>query len=157
MAENKDNKNTASNTMHLRIVSAEKYIFSDYVRSVSVQGVLGGLGVYPCHSPLLTFINSLPPINSSNVVYVDKDGNKNLVNVYGGVLEVQPKSVTVLVDTAIRGEDIDESLALESKRQAEEKLAKSSRDQDYTAALAELTRALSKLQAVELTRKLGKH
>ena len=69
MAENKDNKNTASNTMHLRIVSAEKYIFSDYVRSVSVQGVLGGLGVYPGHSPLLTFINS------SNVVYVDKDGN----------------------------------------------------------------------------------
>ena len=61
------------------------------------------------------------------------------------------------MDTAIRGEDIDESLALESKRQAEEKLAKSSRDQDYTAALAELTRALSKLQAVELTRKLGKH
>ena len=151
MAENKDNKNTASNTMHLRIVSAEKYIFSDYVRSVSVQGVQGGLGVYPGHSPLLTFINS------SNVVYVDKDGNKKLVNVYGGVLEVQPKSVTVLVDTAIRGEDIDESLALESKRQAEEKLAKSSRDQDYTAALAELTRALSKLQAVELTRKLGKH
>ena len=79
MAENKDNKNTASNTMHLRIVSAEKYIFSDYVRSVSVQGVLGGLGVYTDHSPLLTFINS------SNVVYVDKDGNKNLVNVYGGV------------------------------------------------------------------------
>ena len=149
MAEQKEEDTKQAPTIHLRIVSAEKYIFSDNVAQVNVEGVEGGIGIYPGHSPLLTFINS------SNVVYVTPTGEKRLVNVYGGVLEVQPKSVTVLVDTAIRGEDIDESLALESKRQAEAKLAKGPKDQDYSAALAELSRALSKLQAVELTRKFG--
>ena len=149
MAEQKEEKSPTVHLVHLRIVSAEKYIFSDYVAYVEVEGVEGGIGIKPGHSPLLT------AINSSNVVYTTEQGDKRLVNVYGGVLEVQPKSVTVLVDTAIRGEDIDESLALESKRQAEAKLAKSPRDQDYSAALAELSRALSKLQAVELTRKFG--
>ena len=149
MAEQKEEKNQQDKTIHRRIVSAEKYIFSDNVAQVNVEGVEGGIGIYPGHSPLLTFINS------SNVVYVTPSGDKRLVNVYGGVLEVQPKSVTVLVDTAIRGEDIDESLALESKRQAEAKLAKGPKDQDYSAALAELSRALSKLHAVELTRKFG--
>ena len=103
MAEQKEEKSPTVPLVHLRIVSAEKYIFSDYVAYVEVEGVEGGIGIKPGHSPLLT------AINSSNVVYTTEQGDKRLVNVYGGVLEVQPKSVTVLVDTAIRGEDIDES------------------------------------------------
>ncbi len=145
-----ENKDAEPKTMHLRIVSAEKHIFSGSVRSVALMGIEGALGIYPGHSPLLTFVGA------SNVVYMDLDGSRKLVNVYGGILEVQPQSVSLLVDTAIRGDDIDESLALESKRQAEEKLAKGAHDKDYYTALTELSRALSKLRAIELTKKFGK-
>ena len=81
------------------------------------------------------------------------DDKLSVVNVCGGVLEVQPESITVLADTAIRGEDIEESKALEAKRLAELRLSKKLNDQDYTQALSELSRALSQLKAVELSRK----
>lgn len=144
-SENKDN---SLENMHLRIVSAEDSIFSDLVLEVVVNGVEGGIGVKPGHSPLLT------TISSSNLVYKDLNGNNKTVFLNGGVLEVQPKSVTVLVDTAIRGEDIDESEALEAKRRAEEKLSKvDHKDEDYSVALAELSRALAKINAYELSKK----
>ncbi len=132
--------------MHLRIVSAEEAIFSDMVQAVMVTGSEGGLGIRPGHSPLLT------TIPAGNIVYVSLENQRKVVNIYGGVLEVQPESVTVLADTAIRGEDIDESLALEAKRQAEERLSRGPCDRDFTAALSELSRALSQLKAVELAR-----
>lgn len=143
--EKKSNANLAD--MHLRIVSAEKAIFSDRVLEVCVNGLEGGLGIRPGHSPLLT------TIASGNVTYVGLDNVTKIVNINGGVLEVQPASVTVLADTAIRGEDIEESKALEAKRQAEEKLTMATVDKDYTEALSELSRALSQLKAVELSRK----
>lgn len=146
MAEVKDNAQTLNNQLHLRIVSAEEAIFSDHVVSVSVNGSEGSLGIRPGHSPLLTLIPA------GNVTYIDLKGQHKIVNVCGGVLEVQPHSVTVLADTAIRGEDIEESKALEAKRQAEEKLSHSSGDQDYNQALSELSRALSQIKAIELSR-----
>jgi F-type H+-transporting ATPase subunit epsilon len=132
--------------IHLRIVSAEKQIFSDAVLEVKVNGIDGGIGIKPGHSPLLTLIDS------SNLVYFDLDGNKNIVNLYGGVLEIQPHSVTVLVDTALRAEDIDESKALEAKELAEKNLINAAKDRDYSAALSELSRALSQIKAVDLVK-----
>lgn len=91
-------------------------------------------------------------IASSNLVYVDLNGNKNIVNLYGGVLEIQPHSVTILVDTALRAEDIDESKALEAKELAEKKLVNAAKDRDYSTALSELSRALSQIKAVDLVK-----
>ncbi len=144
----KNEKKAIMEDMHLRIVSAEKAIFSDRVLEVCVNGIEGGLGIRPGHSPLLT------TIESGNVTYVGLDKLTKIVNVNGGVVEVQPASVTVLADTAIRGEDIEESKALEAKRQAEEKLSMATADKDYTAALSELSKALSQLKAIELTQKV---
>jgi F-type H+-transporting ATPase subunit epsilon len=115
----------------LRIVSAEKQIFSDDVLEVKVNGIDGGIGIKPGHSPLLTLIDS------SNLVYFDLDGNKNIVNLYGGVLEIQPHSVTVLVDTALRAEDIDESKALEAKELVKE-MIQNTGDIDNPELLARL-------------------
>ncbi len=81
------------------------------------------------------------------------NGERKYVHIAGGIIEVQPNSVTILADTAIRGEDIDESKALEAKRQAEEKLSNTSGDINYSQAFSELSRALSQLKAVELSRK----
>ena len=72
---------------------------------------------------------------------------------YSGILEVQPGSVTVLADTAIRGQDLDEARALESKRKAEEHISSSHGDVDYAQASAELAKAIAKLRVIELTKK----
>ncbi|MGN1393342.1 MAG: ATP synthase F1 subunit epsilon [Succinivibrionaceae bacterium] len=148
MVNDNDSTLKHENEMHLRIVSAECKLFSGFVKEVMVNGCEGGLGIKPGHSPLLT------TIASSNLLYVDLDGLVKSVFLYGGILEVQPQSVTVLVDTAIRGEDIDEVEALEAKRRAEKKLYSTNHhDEDYSAALAELSRALSELNAYELSKK----
>ena len=117
MTENKEaTDKSGKREMHLRIVSAEKRIFSGQVAGVHVRGALGELGILPGHSPLLT------TIPSGNVAYTTLEGDRKIVFVSGGVLEVQPKSVTILADTAMRGEDIEESKALEAKREAEARL-----------------------------------
>ena len=146
MTNNVSDASSEVKKLHLRKVSAEKKIFSDDVLEVIVNGIDGGLGIRPGHSPLLTLIAS------SNLVYVDLNGNKNIVNLYGGVLEIQPHSVTILVDTALRAEDIDESKALEAKELAEKKLVNAAKDRDYSTALSELSRALSQIKAVDLVK-----
>ena len=149
MAEETQNKKEADkNILHLRIVSAEKCLYSDNVQAINVTGADGGLGIRPGHTALLS------TIPAGNASYVDMDGERKFVHIAGGILEVQPHSVTILADTALRGEEIDESKALEAKREAEEKLAHASADQDYSQALSELSRALSQLKAVELSRKI---
>lgn len=149
MAEETQNKKEADNNiLHLRIVSAEKCLYSDNVQAINVTGADGELGIRPGHTALLS------TIPAGNASYVDMNGERKFVHIAGGILEVQPHSVTILADTALRGEEIDESKALEAKREAEEKLAHASADQDYSQALSELSRALSQLKAVELSRKI---
>jgi F-type H+-transporting ATPase subunit epsilon len=73
--------------------------------------------------------------------------------VAGGILEVQPKGVTVLADTAIRGKDLDEAKAQEAKRKAEEALASKAAEMDYAKAQAELMEAIAEIRAIERLRK----
>ncbi len=145
--ENKSQAASESKGMHLRIVSAENKIFSGQVAGVHLKGAIGEMGILPGHSPLLT------TIPSGNVVYKTLEGEQKIVFVSGGVVEVQPQSVTVLADTAMRGEDIEESKAIEAKRQAEQMLVNAAKDQSYSRALTELSRALSQLKAFELSKK----
>ena len=81
---------------------------------------------------------------------------EHLFFISGGVLEVQPNIVTVLADTAIRGEDLDEAKAAESKKRAEEALADKSENIDAAKALSELAQAAAQLKMIESLRKKGK-
>ncbi|MGV2933753.1 ATP synthase F1 subunit epsilon, partial [Providencia sp. AGC89] len=81
-------------------------------------------------------------------------GEEELIYLSGGILEVQPNGVIVLADTAIRGKDLDEARAVESKRKAEEHVRKAHGDVDYAQASAELAKAIAKLRVIELTKKL---
>ncbi|RLR17875.1 F0F1 ATP synthase subunit epsilon [Sodalis-like symbiont of Bactericera trigonica] len=137
----------AAKTYHLDLVSAEKQMFSGLVKKIQVTGSEGELGIFPGHAPLLT------AIKPGMVRIVKEHGNEEYIYLSGGVLEVQPSTVTVLADTAIRGEDLDEARAMESKRQAEEHINNSHGDIDYAQASAELSKALAKLQVIELTKK----
>ena len=109
----------ANKTLQLDIVSAEKSIFSGLVQQLSVDGQEGGLGVFPGHTPLLT------GIKPGEVLLVRENGNKEVFYVSGGLLEVQPEVATILADTVVRADDIDEQAAAEALEQAKLHLEKS--------------------------------
>jgi F-type H+-transporting ATPase subunit epsilon len=102
-------------TMHVDVVSAEALIFEGEAEYVELPGESGGLGIYPSHIPLITRIRP-----GEVRIKVAGKQTEELIFVAGGILEVQPNRVTVLADTAIRGEDIDEAKAEAAKKAAEE-------------------------------------
>ncbi len=135
-------------TVHVDVVSAEESIFSGLAEVVIVPGVMGELGIYPRHAPLLTRIKP-----GSVRIKVPNQSEDTLIYVSGGMLEVQPNLVTILADTAIRGADLDEARALEAKRAAEEAMKNRTSDIDYAHAQAELAEAIAQLQAIQKLRK----
>ena len=140
----------AISTYRLEVVSAEAHLFSGDVQRIRITGSEGELGIYPRHTPLLTMIKP------RMVGIVKEDGTEEYIYLSGGILEVQPHVVTVLADTAIRGQDLDEARALESKRKAEEAIRSPHGDINFVQASAKLSKALAKLQVIELTKNFRK-
>jgi F-type H+-transporting ATPase subunit epsilon len=139
-------------TIELDIVSAEASIFHGEVRFVSVTGLGGELGIHPNHSPLLT---ALKP---GKIHAILKDGTEEVFYISGGMLEVQPSIVSVLADTALRADDLDEAAALAAKAKAEKFLQHKTEGMEYSKALAELAEAAAQLRAIRLLKdKLRKH
>jgi F-type H+-transporting ATPase subunit epsilon len=135
-------------TMHVDVVSAEEEIFSGPATMLFAPGVMGDLGILPRHAPLLT------RIKPGEVRVQTPDSEEELIFfVSGGMLEIQPKAVTILADTAIRAHDIDEAAALAAKERAEKLLADQKGDVDYASASAELAEAMAQLQAISRLRK----
>ncbi len=137
-------------SMHLDIVSAEEEIFSGNVKNVIAAAMMGEVGIYPKHTPMIT------PLKPGEVKIITDQDEEMLFFISGGVIEVQPDIVTVLADTAIRGEDLDEAKAEESKKRAEEALADKSDNIDAAKALAELAQAAAQLKMIETIRKKAK-
>ena len=136
--------------MHLDIVSAEEEIFSGNVKNIIAAAMMGEVGIFPKHTPMIT------PLKSGEVKIITDQDEEKLFFISGGVLEVQPDIVTVLADTAIRAEDLDEAKAAESKKRAEEALADKSDKIDAAKALAELAQAAAQLKMIEIIRKKSK-
>jgi len=134
-------------TMHLNIVSAEEEIFSGTVEAVFVPLLSGEVGIYPRHTPL---IGEIKP--GEIIVRSEESENEQHFFVSGGILEVQPHVITVLSDTAIRAKDLDESVALEAKRQAEEAMKDQKADMDFALAQAELAEAVAQLNLIRKLR-----
>jgi len=134
--------------MQVEVVSSEELIYSGEAEFLVAPAQEGEIGVYPRHIPLLTQIRP-------GILRLTVPGGKDevLVAVSGGVMEVQPELVTVLADTAIRGEDLDEARANEAKRNAEDALKKASDDQDTARAHAALATAIAELKALDYLRK----
>jgi F-type H+-transporting ATPase subunit epsilon len=122
-----------ANTIHVDVVSAEEQIFSGEAKFVALPGENGELGILPRHTPLITRIRP-------GAVRIERadNGEEEFVFVAGGILEVQPGTVTVLADTAIRGKDLDEAKATEARRLAEEALRNAKNDIDIARAQSEL-------------------
>ena len=135
-------------TIHVDIVSAEGEIFAGPAKMVFLPAVEGDIGVAPRHAPLLTLLRA------GEVRVLPPEGPEQYFYVGGGALEVQPKKVTVLADTAARAHDLDEALALEARRRAEEALAGKIDKLEQAEALAELARAAAQLKLIERLRKI---
>ncbi|CAM4271560.1 F0F1 ATP synthase subunit epsilon [Pseudoalteromonas byunsanensis] len=135
-------------TVHLDVVSAEQSVFSGEAAAIQVTGSEGELGIHPGHAPLLT---GLKP---GMVRLVTQDGKEEIIYVAGGTLEVQPKTVTVLADVAIRGEDLDEQAAEETKREAQAQMdSTSTTELDHHAAAVQLAEAIAQLRVIRELRK----
>jgi len=137
-----------ANTVQIDIVSAEESIFSGMAEFIAAPAIMGEVGIYPHHAPMITALKS----GSVRIKLADKS-EEQLVFVSGGILEVQPGHVTVLSDTAIRGADLDEAKALAAKKSAEDAMKNKSAESDFAKAQAELAQAMAQLQAIEKLRK----
>lgn len=132
--------------IHVDIVSAEAEIYSGQAELVVAPAEMGEVGIAARHAPFLT---RLKP----GEVRVKTGSETYPFYISGGMLEVQPHTVTILADTAIRAKDIDEAAALEAKRKAEEMLADKSGKIDYAVAQAQLVEAVSQLRTLEKYRR----
>jgi F-type H+-transporting ATPase subunit epsilon len=134
-------------TVHCDIVSAEEEIFSGLVEMVVAAGSEGDVGVAYGHAPLLTGLQPGP------IRVIKQDGEEEVYYVSGGYLEVQPYHVTVLADTALRADDMDEAAALEAKKEAEHALANQTGEFDYSRAATQLAEAAAQLRTIQAIRK----
>ncbi|MBA4344409.1 MAG: F0F1 ATP synthase subunit epsilon [Methylibium sp.] len=134
-------------TIRVDVVSAEEQIFSGEAKFVALPGEGGELGILPQHTPLITRIKP-------GAVRIERaDGGEEFVFVAGGILEVQPGTVTVLADTAIRGKDLDEAKAAEAKKLAEEAMKNAKTDIDFAKAQGEFAAMAAQIAALRKFRK----
>ncbi len=136
-----------THTLQVNIVSAEHAIFSGEAEMVIAPGEAGELGILPQHAPLLTRIK--PGTVKVRLV----SGEEEVIYVSGGILEVQPKAVTILADTSIRAHDLDEAKVVAAKQAAEEALANRASGQDRALVVAELAQLAAQLQSIQKLRK----
>ncbi|MGJ8513926.1 F0F1 ATP synthase subunit epsilon [Carnimonas bestiolae] len=128
------------------IVSVEASLFSGKVAQVVATGAEGEIGILAGHEPLLTRVASGP------VEVTLEDGKKETFFASGGILEVQPDSVSILADTAERGSDLDEAAAQRALEQARNAMAEKQSELDYSAALGGIAEATARLRALQRLR-----
>ncbi|OAX55359.1 F0F1 ATP synthase subunit epsilon [Xanthomonas graminis] len=138
-------------TIRCDIVSAEHEIYHGEATLVVATGELGELGIAPKHAPLIT------RLKPGKVVVTTASGEQLDFAISGGILEVQPQVVTILADTAIRAQDIDEASVRKAKEEAERMLANRGDGIDMAEAQAKLAEVTAQLQALERLRKNLKH
>jgi F-type H+-transporting ATPase subunit epsilon len=138
----------ANPTIHVDVVSAEESIFSGEAEFVVLPGEAGELGIYPRHTPLITRIRP-----GAVRILPAGGGEEQLIFVNGGIIEVQPKVITVLADTAIRGHDLDEAKAAEALKAAEEARRTAKSNEEQAIAEASISTMAAQLAAIRKLRK----
>lgn len=133
-------------TIHLDIVSAEQEIWSGSATMVFAPGEMGELGIAPRHTPLLTRLKA-----GEVRVRDDHDAEESFF-ISGGILEIQPHVVTVLADTAVRADDLDEAAAIQAKQRAEEHMADKKSEMDLAKARVELAEAAAMVETIRKVR-----
>ncbi|MCB1691634.1 MAG: F0F1 ATP synthase subunit epsilon [Pseudomonadales bacterium] len=131
-----------ASTVHCSIVSAEQEIFSGMVESVIMTGTIGELGIWPGHTPLLTGVKPGP------VRLRLEGGEEEVFFASGGFIEVQPTAITILADTAVRADDLDEAAAVEAQQRAQRELADNRSDIDFARVNADIAEQAAMLRTI---------
>lgn len=134
-------------TMQVEVVSNEEQIYSGEASFVVVPTESGELGIYPRHIPLLSRVKA-----GVMRLVVPGQTEEVLLAVSGGLLEVQPSHITVLVEVAVRGDDLDEARAMEAKKVAEAALKNASDDKSTAKAQQALAVAIAELKTLDYLR-----
>ena len=129
------------------MVSAEGGIFSGQVEMVVAAGSMGDLGIAFGHAPLITQLVPGP------IRLIRRGTNEEVFYVSGGMLEVQPKVVTVLADTVTRAQDLEEAAAEQVKQDAIRAMEGKKSELDYSTAAAHLAQAAAQLRAIQQIKK----
>ena len=140
-----------TDTIHVDIVSAEHEIYSGEAEIVFAPAEMGEVGIAPGHAALVT------KMGPGEVRVKDTEGNESAFYVSGGMLEIQPKIVTVLSDTAQRAEDLDEAAILKAKEEAENALHDKTDSIDYAKARAALAQSAAQYQTIQRLKKRAGH
>ena len=135
-------------TVHCDIVSAEEKVFDGLVELLVCEGEAGELGIKPGHAPLLTRLVPGP------VRVIKQHGKEEIIYVDGGYLEVQPNVITVLADTAMRADDLDEAKAEQAKQAAIKHLADSMADKQFAEVAVQLAKAVGQLRTIKQARRI---
>ncbi|MBU2678623.1 MAG: F0F1 ATP synthase subunit epsilon [Gammaproteobacteria bacterium] len=130
-------------TIKVDIVSAEGEIHTGDASMVFAPARMGEVGIAPRHAPMLT------ALRPGEVRVQDADGKEQSFYITGGLLEVQPKQVTILADTALRGDQLDAAAALAAQKEAEDALKGASAETDVARAQAELEEAQARYRAAQ--------
>ncbi len=135
-------------SLFVDVVSAEEQIFAGEAKFVALPGESGELGILPGHTPLIS------RIRPGTVKIVRPDDSEESVFVAGGILEIQPGTVTVLADTAIRAADLDEAKAEAARQKAEDALRNAKDKTDIAAIEAELAMLAAQAHAARVMAKV---
>jgi F-type H+-transporting ATPase subunit epsilon len=131
-----------ASTVHCSIVSAEREIFNGLVEMVVASGTIGELGIFPGHTPLISGVKPGP------VRLRLEGGGEEVFFASGGYIEVQPTAITILADTAVRADDIDEAAAVEAQKKAEQELADNKSSIDFSRVSADLAEQAAMLRTI---------
>ena len=135
-----------ASTVFCSIVSAEQEIFAGQVEMVVASGTIGELGILPGHTPLLSGVKPGP------LRLILEGGEEEIFYASGGFIEVQPTSITILADTALRADDLDEAAALEAQKKAERELSSQRSDIDFARVTADLQEQAAMLRTIQKVR-----
>jgi len=137
--------------MKCDVVSAHRKIHSGEITLLVASGIAGEIGITPRHAPLLT------TLRPGTVRIVDTSGEESTFVIGGGILEVMPHLVTVLVDSAVRAADFDVQAAREARRMAEQELKQGGNTMELAEAQALLKRTIEQMRALEEWRRRVQH
>ena len=135
-----------ADTLRLEIVTPEGIVYSDDVEMVTLPGVVGQMGIYPQHVPLMT---QMVP----GEIIVRKGGRDTFIATGEGLIDVTARRVSILTDLAVEADRIDEAKAEEARRRAEARLREKLSDEEIASTNASLARSLAQLHVKRRQRK----
>ncbi|NVK30287.1 MAG: F0F1 ATP synthase subunit epsilon [Gammaproteobacteria bacterium] len=136
-----------ANTIRVEVVSAEGHMFDGDAEMVVAAATQGEVGVAAGHAPFIS------PLRPGDIRIINDGDDEQHFYVSGGVIEVQPKLITILADTAVRASDLDEAEIVKAKERAEALIKDRNTTVDLATAQSELVELAAQLQAIRKLKK----